>query len=104
MISQLEGEQQWRAARPHLVDRRMSTWRVVVVDDRWTNLFRCSLLAWLQKDDDDDDDDDKDTPRTDRKRRGSLYIVLEYLEHDLAGLLDLNITRVFATLTLLQDI
>ncbi|CAM9431990.1 unnamed protein product [Ascophyllum nodosum] len=39
----------------------------------------------------DDEDDEKDTPRTDRKRRGSLYIVLEYLEHDLAGLLDLNI-------------
>lgn len=39
----------------------------------------------------DDDDDEKDTPRTDRKRRGSLYVVLEYLEHDLAGLLDLNI-------------
>lgn len=43
---------------------------------------------------DDDDDDEKDTPRTDRKRRGSLYIVLEYLEHDLAGLLDLSITWV----------
>lgn len=41
--------------------------------------------------DDDDDDDGKDAPRTDRVRRGSLYIVLEYLEHDLAGLLDLNI-------------
>lgn len=41
---------------------------------------------------DDDDDDGKDSPRTDRLRRGSLYIVLEYLEHDLAGLLDLNIT------------
>lgn len=41
--------------------------------------------------DEDDDEDDKDSPRTDRKRRGSLYIVLEYLEHDLAGLLDLNI-------------
>ncbi|CAM9164178.1 unnamed protein product [Ectocarpus fasciculatus] len=40
----------------------------------------------------DDDDDGKDSPRTDRGRRGSLYIVLEYLEHDLAGLLDLNIT------------
>lgn len=39
----------------------------------------------------DDDEDEKDSPRTDRKRRGSLYIVLEYLEHDLAGLLDLNI-------------
>lgn len=83
----------------------MSTWRaVLVIDDRWTKLFRCSLLGCLQKDDDDDDDDDKDTPRTDRQRRGSLYIVLEYLEHDLAGLLDLNITRVFSTLTLLEDI
>ncbi|CAM9231488.1 unnamed protein product [Pylaiella littoralis] len=40
---------------------------------------------------DDDDDEGKDSPRTDRLRRGSLYIVLEYLEHDLAGLLDLNI-------------
>ncbi|CAM9127034.1 unnamed protein product [Choristocarpus tenellus] len=40
----------------------------------------------------EDDEEDDDTPRTDRKRRGSLYIVLEYLDHDLAGLLDLNIT------------
>ncbi|CAM9708701.1 unnamed protein product [Sphacelaria rigidula] len=62
------------------------------------------VVSSIGEDDDDDDDDDKDTPRTDRQRRGSLYIVLEYLEHDLAGLLDLNITRVFSTLTLLEDI
>ncbi|CAM9472169.1 unnamed protein product, partial [Hapterophycus canaliculatus] len=36
-------------------------------------------------------EDDDDDGKTDRGRRGSLYIVLEYLEHDLAGLLDLNI-------------
>lgn len=60
-------------------------------------LSHCSMVKLLEVvtsvgEKDDDDDDDKDTPRTDRKRRGSLYIVLEYLEHDLAGLLDLNIT------------
>lgn len=48
--------------------------------------IRCSYMQ-----EDDDDDDGKGAPRTDRVRRGSLYIVLEYLEHDLAGLLDLNI-------------
>lgn len=53
-----------------------------------TTLFPLSIHAMQE---DDDDDDGKDAPRTDRVRRGSLYIVLEYLEHDLAGLLDLNI-------------
>ncbi|CAM9615602.1 unnamed protein product [Scytosiphon promiscuus] len=37
------------------------------------------------------EEDEEDDGKTDRGRRGSLYIVLEYLEHDLAGLLDLNI-------------
>ncbi|CAM9715157.1 unnamed protein product, partial [Chrysoparadoxa australica] len=36
----------------------------------------------------DEEEEDEKEARTDRKRRGALYFVLEYLEHDLAGLLD----------------
>lgn len=80
-----------------LQDRTRALWfsgtksAVAIVDQAILLLVRTDL-AHLLIYQEDDDEDEKDAPRTDRKRRGSLYIVLEYLEHDLAGLLDLNIT------------